>query len=78
MMRLVKSFWQWLKLVFLVSNERHVCLQAISYILIIVTVKKLAMSCPPLQFIFPGIGTICIIELIALFLYGIISLPSHT
>ena len=33
-----------------------------------VSAKKLAMRCPPLQFIFPGIGTICIIEHIALFI----------
>ena len=34
------------------------------------TVKKLTMHWPPLQFIFPGIGTICIIELISLFTHA--------
>ena len=67
--------WHWwnnfgnrLKPVFRVSNERHVCPQAISYISITVTANKLALRCPPLQFIFPGIGTICIIELNHLFI----------
>ena len=36
--------------------------------LIIVTAKQLVMRCPLLQFIFPGIGTICIIKLLPLFI----------
>ena len=72
-----KHFGHRLRPVFLVSNDRQVCFKAISYMLIIVTAKQLVMRCPLLQFIFPGIGTICIIKLLPLFILWVIMLNNY-